>query len=95
MQVMLNIPDSLLNDALRQAINNKNEWDPLAQPKEWLNKSEMASYLNVSRVTLDKLIKDGLPCVDLGGVYRISKHEVNEWLSSRANPSQDNLKLVK
>ncbi|WP_295775721.1 helix-turn-helix domain-containing protein [uncultured Limosilactobacillus sp.] len=99
MELMLNIPDSLLSDALKQAISENNQREPSPPVNEWMDKQSTAKYLNISRAKLDKLIKvDGLPCVALeNGFYRISRHQVDEWLRSRATgtPSPNSLKLVK
>ncbi len=48
--------------------------------KEILTEQELQELLGVSRTTLWKLRKNGLPYVRIGREYRYFKSEVIEWL---------------
>ena len=46
----------------------------------FLNKKQTCEYLNITNNTLDKWIKQGLPCIKIGKTVRFSKSEINRWL---------------
>jgi len=47
----------------------------------WLNARQMSQLLFVSRGTLNRYMKDGLPYYRLGKrVLRFDEKEVNEWI---------------
>jgi excisionase family DNA binding protein len=51
------------------------------EPECLLTKKQSAKYLQVSHVTLNKLIKEGfLPCQRLGDTLRIKKSDINKAL---------------
>ena len=49
--------------------------------ERWLTAEEIRDYLAISRGTLDKLIRDGLPCVRLNRLLRFDRKKVDFWLS--------------
>ncbi len=52
-----------------------------------LTPSELAELLTVSPSTVDSLVRDGLPCIDLGGgARRFLLSETLAWLRSRLVP---------
>lgn len=46
----------------------------------FMNKNETCKYLHVSNNTLDKMITLGLPKINIGGVTRFDKREIDKWL---------------
>ena len=52
-----------------------------------LTPSELADALTVSVRTVDSLVADGLPCIDLGnGLRRSLRSDAIAWLRSRVAP---------
>ena len=49
----------------------------------FLNKKQTCEYLNITNNTLDKWIKQGLPCIKIGKTVRFSKTEINRWLQKQ------------
>ena len=49
----------------------------------FLNKKQTCEYLNITNNTLDKWIKQGLPCIKIGKTVRFSKSEINRWLQKQ------------
>lgn len=49
----------------------------------FLNKKQTCEYLNITNNTLDKWIKQGLPCIKIGKTVRFSKSEINRWLQNQ------------
>jgi hypothetical protein len=55
--------------------------EPRIRVTEFLKSNELAKLTNVSRRTVDRWVKDGIPCtVRRSGVVRISLEEALEWL---------------
>jgi excisionase family DNA binding protein len=55
--------------------------------KDLMNKADLMKYLSVSRATVDRLMKSGLPYIKLdpgkrGGV-RFKRRDIDRWLESR------------
>lgn len=50
--------------------------------KMFLNKSEAQAYIGVSYATLQKLIAQGLPVIQIDGKILLSKVSINEYLRS-------------
>lgn len=51
----------------------------------YMNDHELRTRLNLSRSTLWKLRKNGLPHTRIGGSIRYSPDEVEEWLRDQCN----------
>lgn len=49
----------------------------------FLNKKQTCEYLNITNNTLDKWIKQGLPCIKIGKTVRFCKSEINRWLQNQ------------
>lgn len=79
--------EEMVKVAVKQAIWELNATKP---PKSdgvrlWMNKTQAADYIGVSRQTLDGLITDGLPAAKLSaGRYVLNKHDIDDWLKKRA-----------
>lgn len=62
---------------------------PLIKPeketpvKECFNKSEAAKYIGVSRSTLNRMIKKGLPVCKFEGSYILMKTKIDDWITSQ------------
>lgn len=53
----------------------------LHMDRDLLNKKEMASWLGISQVKLDELIREGMPISILGErTFFLSKQEVRNWI---------------
>ena len=50
--------------------------------KPYLNKGEAAAYIGISRATLEKLIRKGLPIVTVDDRILISKESIKEFMRS-------------
>ncbi len=50
-----------------------------------LTPAEVRAFLNVSRPTLEKLVREGLPHVSIGTDRRYNPGEVITWLKSRSS----------
>lgn len=50
-----------------------------------LNKRQLAEYLGIQRITLDRWIKQGLPCYKHEKTYRFDIEEVKEWMRKEKN----------
>ena len=78
---MLNvqIDEKTVNIMLEKAINERVE--ELAKQKYFMNYNELASYLNLSKPTIeDRLVKNGLKYYKVGSKYLFKKNEVDEFL---------------
>ena len=79
--------EEMVKVAVKQAIWELNATKP---PKSdgvrlWMNKTQAADYIGVSRQTLDGLITDRLPAAKLSaGRYVLNKHDIDDWLKKRA-----------
>lgn len=67
--------DNLINQALEEAINNHQINSP------YLRLSGLSEYLQVSKQTLIKWKKLGMPSITIDGVVLFSKKEVSDWLN--------------
>ena len=87
MELRLEVPEEILQAAVKQAIW---ELNATKSPKSdgarlWMNKTQAAKYIGVSRQVLDGLIGDGLPATKLSaGRYVLNKHDIDDWLKKRA-----------
>lgn len=54
----------------------------------YLSKKETCSYLHIANNTLDKWIVEGLPRIEIGGVIRFDKREIDKWLIIRSHPEK-------
>lgn len=75
----INIDQDTVKDMLEKAINER--VDELAKEKYFLTYNELASYLNLSKPTIeDRLIKNGLRYYKQGSKYLFKKDEVDLFL---------------
>lgn len=87
MELRLEVPEEILQVTVKKAIWELNATKP---PKSdgvrlWMNKTQAADYIGVSRQTLDGLITDGLPATKLSaGRYVLNKHDIDDWLKAHA-----------
>lgn len=87
MELRLEVPEEILQVAVKKAIWELNATKP---PKSdgvrlWMNKTQAAEYIGVSRQVLDDLITDGLPAAKLSaGRYVLNKHDIDDWIKARA-----------
>ncbi|WHK39562.1 helix-turn-helix domain-containing protein [Enterococcus faecalis] len=47
----------------------------------------MCQYLNLSNNTIDKLITEGLPKINISGVVLYDKLEIDSWLKNYVQPA--------
>lgn len=55
--------------------------------KRYLKKLQLCKYLNLSNNTIDKLIAEGLPRININGVVLYDKLEIDKWLKNHVQPS--------
>lgn len=78
--------EEMVKVAVKQAIWELNATKP---PKSdgvrlWMNKTQAAEYIGISRQVLESLIGDGLPVTKLtAGRYVLNKHDIDDWLKNR------------
>ena len=48
--------------------------------KEYITLMELAKLLKISRSTIDRLRKEGMPCYKIGSGVRFVEAEVTEWI---------------
>ena len=52
-----------------------------------MSKAELMQYLSVSRATLDRLMKTGLPYIKISsgkrGAVRFKRRDIDRWLESK------------
>lgn len=83
------IPDDEMVRQLQLLISDtvKKELDKFLDINEninhFLNKKQTCEYLNITNNTLDKWIKQGLPCIKIDKTVRFSKSEINRWLQKQ------------
>lgn len=70
----------IFRDLAKQAVSEVME-SPFER-KMFLNKSEAQTYIGVSYATLQKLIAQGLPVIQIDGKILLSKVSINEYLKS-------------
>lgn len=79
--------EEIVKAAVKQAIWELNATKP---PKSdgvrlWMNKTQAAEYIGISRQVLESLIGEGLPVAKLtAGRYVLNKHDIDDWLKKRA-----------
>ena len=79
--------EEIVKGAVKQAVWELNATKP---PKSdgvrlWMNKTQAAEYIGVSRQVLDGLISEGMPTSKLSaGRYVLNKHDIDDWLKNRA-----------
>jgi len=54
------------------------------QIENYLTAEELMKYLKVSRVSITRYMKQGMPSVKLGGLRRFKISEVESWLKTKA-----------
>lgn len=50
--------------------------------ERYIKKNQLCHYLNLSNNTIDKLIMEGLPKINIQGVVLYDRVEVDNWLKS-------------
>ena len=50
---------------------------------EYLNMDELKEWLKISRATVDRWRKAGLPCYKVGRVVRFKREDVDAWLKEK------------
>ena len=71
---------NIFRDLAKQAVSEVMQ-SPVER-KMFLNKSEAQAYIGVSYATLQKLIAQGLPVIQIDGKILLSKVSINEFLKS-------------
>ena len=71
---------NIFRDLAKQAVSEVMQ-SPIER-KMFLNKSEAQAYIGVSYATLQKLIAQGLPVIQIDGKILLSKVSINEFLKS-------------
>ena len=71
---------NIFRDLAKQAVSEVMQ-SPVER-KMFLNKSEAQAYIGVSYATLQKLIAQGLPVIQIDGQILLSKVSINEFLKS-------------
>ncbi|EGO8310963.1 helix-turn-helix domain-containing protein [Enterococcus faecalis] len=56
--------------------------DELGLNKRYIKKYQLCQYLNLSNNTIDKLITEGLPRINISGVVLYDKLEIDSWLKN-------------
>src|SRR5690625_178657 len=75
----INIDEDTVKEMLKKAINER--VDELAREKYFLTYNELASYLNLSKPTIeDRLLKNGMNYYKQGTKYLFKKEEVDAFL---------------
>jgi len=84
----------MLSDKQQEAIQSKvyeivssqvnNFQSNLALNKKYLKKYQLCQYLNLSNNTVDKLIAEGLPYIDVDGVILYDKTLIDKWLQNHS-----------
>lgn len=59
---------------------NKAREDSSINSKQYMRKKELCTYLSVSYNTLNKLIYEGLPQINVRGLVRFNKSQVDQWM---------------
>jgi len=54
------------------------------QIENYLTAEELMKYLKVSRVSITRYMKRGMPSVKLGGLRRFKISDVENWLKDKA-----------
>lgn len=87
MQLQVNGLEEIVKAAVKQAIWELNATKPPQSDgvRLWLNKTQAAEYIGISRQVLESLIGEGLPVAKLtAGRYVLNKHDIDDWLKNRA-----------
>lgn len=66
-------------ELLSQSINKAREDSGINQ-KQYMRKKELCLYLSMSNNTVDKLILEGLPQINVRGLIRYSKDQVDKFM---------------
>jgi excisionase family DNA binding protein len=53
--------------------------------ENWVSMDRMSSYLDISRETVLRWIKRGMPAHKVGKVWKFKRSEVDEWIRSGAS----------
>lgn len=86
MQLQVNGLEEIVKAAVKQAIWELNATKPPQSGgvRLWMNKTQAAEYIGISRQVLESLIGDGLPVTKLtAGRYVLNKHDIDDWLKNR------------
>lgn len=75
----IQVDQATVRSMLEKAINER--VDEVVKEKYFMTYSELASYLNLSRPTIeDRLIKNGMKYYKQGSKYLFKKNEVDDFL---------------
>ncbi|HFI0443256.1 TPA: helix-turn-helix domain-containing protein [Streptococcus suis] len=66
---------TLIQTEIKDHLNRSNINSP------YLNKKQTCAYLDISNNTLDKWINEGFPTIQVGGVMRFDKHQIQKWMN--------------
>lgn len=80
-QATIQIVDGVLKNIESLVTKHLNQFNA----KEYLTIGETASYLSISRGSLGKLIKDGLPVIKIGNIQKIKKSDLEKYLDQYKN----------
>jgi excisionase family DNA binding protein len=67
----------------------KVESDNLSLNENWVSMDGITEYLDISRETVLRWIKKGMPGHKLGKVWKFKRSEVDEWIRSGAAADDD------
>lgn len=87
MQGEIILPSSLesqLHIVVSKAIENALKKLPITQQKEWMSLKEAAAYADVSINTFNNFRVKGLKVCEIGGVKRVSKTEIDNFLNENS-----------
>ncbi|HBI1635425.1 TPA: DNA-binding protein [Enterococcus faecalis] len=73
-----------LQETIHQLLKNEitHFEDELGLNKRYIKKYQLCQYLNLSNNTIDKLITEGLPRININGVILYDKLKIDSWLKS-------------
>lgn len=55
--------------------------------ERYIKKNQLCHYLNLSNNTVDKLIAEGLPKINIQGVVLYDRIEIDNWLKGYIQPA--------
>lgn len=60
--------------------NDEFQMKVIYMSKEYITLMELAKFLKISRSTIDRWRKEGMPCYKIGNGVRFVEPEVTEWI---------------
>jgi len=55
------------------------------QTEKWLSMKEICAYLGISRDTVKKWIKKGMPAHRVGRLWKFNVEEIDQWLKANGS----------